>query len=84
MNEIKKAIETLRKWSVKNAIIPDEDFPSFEMAISALEKQIPIKGIPYDNYKNHIFVECGACHKNMDMYYDYCPKCGQRIDWSVE
>ena len=45
------------------------------------EKNTPKKGIPYTSSNNHKFVECPNCHKDMDLYYDYCQYCGQLVDW---
>ena len=45
------------------------------------EKNTPKKGIPYTSSNNHKFVECPGCHKDMDLYYDFCQHCGQSVDW---
>ena len=45
------------------------------------EKNTPKKGIPYTSSNNHKFVECPSCHKDMDLYYDFCQHCGQSVDW---
>lgn len=55
----------------------------FERAIEALEKQVPKKlsylgknGI-YDDY------DCSACGQMLrNKNFRFCPKCGQRLDWS--
>lgn len=52
------------------------------VAIGALEKQIPKKGIPCNSDKNHNFIKCGACNRDMGLYYRYCPVCGQRSHWN--
>lgn len=63
---------------------------ALEMAIEALEKQIP-KQPTYeaDGYANGELVYdtwyCPNCEKNYEVGYDdydYCPCCGQRIDRS--
>lgn len=84
--EIEKAIETLKdmKGVFDTRSHKQYSLSALDLAISALEKQIPQKGIPCNSAKNHDFVECGACNKDMGMYYQYCPKCGQKSDWSVE
>lgn len=63
---------------------------AFDMAIKALKKQIPKQ--PYysgDGYWNGELVydtwECPNCSKSYEVDYDdfdYCPNCGQKIDWS--
>ena len=63
-----------------------------DMAIQALEKQIP-KSPTYegDGYSNGQLVYdtwiCPCCGHHYEVDYDdyeYCPKCGQKIDWSDE
>lgn len=60
---------------------------AINMAIAALEKQIPKKIL---NGKINGHLECGYHCPNCEEYYDkkigfeYCPICGQRIDWSDE
>lgn len=91
MIDIEKAIENINDfievWELEQAdeytemIISKEDIDTFKIAISALEKQIPQMGIPCNSYKNHNFVECGACNRDMGMYYQYCPHCGKKAKW---
>lgn len=54
-----------------------------ELAISALEKQIP-KNIIIENGWKY----CPACYECINDDYgtetNYCSDCGQRLDWSVE
>ena len=60
-------------------------------AIEALEKQLPKKPTyEGDGYApDGTFVydawecpNCGECYEVDYDDYDYCPKCGQKIDWS--
>ena len=57
---------------------------AYEMAIAALEKQIPKKPIenPTDDtclyYENY----CPSCENLLVVRYKHCPKCGHKIDWS--
>ena len=63
-----------------------------EVAIKALEKQIPKK--PYlegDGYADGQLVYdtwiCPCCEERYEVDYDdykHCPECGQAIDWSEE
>lgn len=68
-----------------------EDYSLCDMAISALEKQIPRKPIlPVDTWL------CPSCGESVEyqqklgdnvLYHgqhDFCPKCGQAIDWEDE
>lgn len=63
-----------------------------DMAIQALEKQIP-QSPDYegDGYSNGQLVYdtwvCPCCGHHYEVDYDdyeYCPKCGQHIDWRNE
>ena len=82
-NELGKAIPCDTSWgcSFENA---------YEMAIQALEKQIPKKpiyeGDGYAPDESFVFDEwlCPCCCKRYEVDYDdydYCPTCGQKIDW---
>ena len=54
-----------------------------ELAINALEKQIPKK--PMFNGKNWYRCVNGCeIHKKQFEKDWYCPKCGQKLDWSDE
>ena len=63
----------------------------YNTAIEALEKQLPKKpNFEGDGYApDGTFVydtwecpNCGECYEVDYDDYDYCPKCGQKIDWS--
>lgn len=66
-----------------------EDYESMEpvneacrMAISALEKQIPIK--PIDDTKPRDFfinIYCSVCKEPVTKRFKYCRNCGQALDW---
>ena len=50
---------------------------AFETAIEALEKQIPKK------LKDDGWLYCPICGRDVLMdKFDYCPDCGQALDWS--
>ena len=73
-NELGKAIPCDTSWgcSFENA---------YEMAIQALEKQIPMKPkerdcIGFDT------LACPECKMALYLYEPYCDNCGQAIDWS--
>lgn len=63
-----------------------------KVAIKALEKQIPTKpDLEGDGYADgHLVYDtwiCPCCEKHYEVDYDdydYCPNCGQAIDWSKE
>lgn len=65
----------------------------YETAIEALEKQLPEKpifeGDGFDELGDIVFDEwlCPLCNARYEVdyqEYDYCPSCGQKLDWSEE
>ena len=80
-----EAIENLQYIISNDCTETQHDFvEEIEMAIEALEKQIPKKPVLENRYSGHY--NCPIC--NEDCTYDtvfkypYCPFCGQAIDWS--
>ena len=63
-----------------------------DIAIKAIEKQIPaephFEGDGYWNgelvYDTWVCPNCGTDYEVETDKYNYCPECGQRIDWSEE
>ena len=73
----------------------EDDYKANEMAIQALEKQIPMKPIFNHNLSDTLSIfhcECGNKIKvshdigimNNNNAPNYCSKCGCRFDWSDE
>ena len=66
--------------------ITDVDAPALEMAIKALEKQIPKKPIEIDTYGE--YYKCPICNKyavdNFGCNYKFCRECGQKLDWQTK
>lgn len=71
----------------------DELSVALQMAIQALEKQIPKKptydGDGYAPDGTFVWDEwlCPCCGERYEVDYDdydYCPNCGQKLDWSDE
>lgn len=75
---------------IKENIQPSVGGKSLDMAIAALEKQIPKKptyeGDGYWNgqlvYDTWVCPNCGKGYEVDYDNYDHCPNCGQAIDWS--
>jgi hypothetical protein len=71
---------------------PMDYIEAFDEAVNALEKQIPKNPIfSGDGYWNGELVydtwNCPNCDKDYEVdydKYDYCPNCGQRINWENE
>ena len=68
----------VKMWQEKN-IEHQKTRSAIGCAIKSIEKQEPIKPI-----NNHCI--CGADVRNWtgDDPFNYCPECGQKIDWSEE
>lgn len=62
----------------------------YETAIEALEKQLPKEAKKIDiidpvTYQtNGRFYLCKCCEESCSEYMEYCPGCGQKLDWSEE
>lgn len=86
-----EAIETIKYASAFNS---DNSIltTALDMAVEALEKQIPKKpdyeGNGYDDNGNLVYdtAYCPNCRHEFEVDYDatdYCPTCGQAIDWEA-
>lgn len=98
MNEIERVIAILKDYykTVSMCLTSDdceEHNKAIDLAINALEKQIPkkiyhrqwvgIDGVPYDL--------CPTCRTNLctdgifpNKKENYCGNCGQKLDWSYK
>lgn len=88
-NETKKALEIVNDCLYNGKIIQEAFNYSFLYTTQeALEKQIPIK-VEYisevDGEGYPVWIEdfCPICKAELNRcdYYNYCPYCGQAIDW---
>lgn len=50
-----------------------------EFTVRAVEKQIPKIGKA--RWEGEDFGECPACGKAFLMVHNYCPRCGQAVEW---
>lgn len=62
---------------------------SIDVAIQALEKQIPLKLLySYDDSVDENWCSCPICCSGLGWahgkHYKYCMNCGQKLDWSDE
>ena len=96
--EYKKALKELKRqvalW--KNGIEFTYSLPPLEVAVKALEKQIPKKPTPHivEPVESPIKIGnmnwgrgttiyyCPNCKDFISRTYTYCHKCGQALDWS--
>lgn len=64
----------------------DVDTWARDIAVDAMQKQIPI--VPLDpelgiSTRHPIIIPCGNCGMELlDHMWEYCPYCGQAIDWT--
>ena len=61
----------------------EDDYRANEIAIQALEKQIPNKPKERDHIGFNTLV-CPVCKGVLYLYEPYCDNCGQKLDWSDE
>lgn len=63
----------------------NEKFRALNVAIEAIDKQIPRKpigGFDFANNEYKICCECSAIVQDGEWKANYCPDCGQVLDWS--
>lgn len=88
LDQVRKILLNDKSW-LESTTQPINE--AFDMAISALEKQIPKEVIAEgDGYADGSMVYdifyCPSCDHRMEEYEvkDYCPNCGQKIYWEGE
>lgn len=78
-----KAISILHWLKPSYTNIENFDFTqAIEIAIEALEKQMPMKLLPPEmGIDGRIITPCGYCGEELPKkaFYEYCPYCGQKI-----
>lgn len=93
---IEEAMKTIKERILLNKVtvdMPKEDFDKMkecELTIGmtvkeAVERQTPKKVMLSKEYP--LYKLCFNCHKNLFSFangwqYNYCPYCGQALDWS--
>lgn len=63
----------------------NEKFKALNVALEAIDKQIPRKpigGFDFANNEYEICCECSAIVQDGEWKANYCPSCGQALDWS--
>ena len=87
--EIKEAIKIINQydmnfhWNDGEPIPAEQLAEAFDLAISALEKQEPMKPLPQEmDIDGRAITPCGFCGEELphNSLYDFCPYCGQAID----
>lgn len=85
--------EAIEYFELLKFSVPKSDDKYFDLAIEALQKQVPMKA-KVSHFEHDPGWGCGKiqcfeyhcpkCKKLIDFEIDYCDGCGQRIDWSDE
>ena len=80
--ELKAILEECTATEYAVCYVTDENADALKAAISALEKQKPVKvNSEWDRYYGKNNPCCGACGAYVDEYSKYCKRCGRPIDW---
>ena len=83
-------VTTLAKNSIEYGKVRDDQ--DIDLIASIVEKGIPKKpevesggyAYGYPVYDTWICPSCGTIYDIYSSDYDYCPNCGQRIEWEEE
>ena len=82
INIIKGLIRTAELGYNSNPLSKESEHTAtkaLELAISALEKQIPEKPKPMLGIHGEKQLECGNCGGDVEEINNYCPWCGQAL-----
>ena len=88
--KVREAIEDFKELSIKMRARGFSGASKHcDLAIEALEKQLPVKveyegGFSNNGFTRYRMAKCPDCdrwHSSRDEII-YCSKCGQRLDWS--
>ena len=81
----KEAIENLKilKISEDDSSVGKLKIQTYNIAIEALEKQIPRKPLNREDKSEISYGDCPCCSNMIDNWDNirYCGECGQAIDW---
>lgn len=81
MNKYQKALNALRKNFL------NEHSPECDVLQELVDKSTPKKPIPLFIPMVFLPYRCPVCKTLVNRKkekFDYCPKCGQKLDWSEE
>ena len=60
-----------------------KDINALDEIIEIVEMRVPLKPMqPEMDIHDGVIIPCGYCGGELQRIHDYCPWCGQRIDWS--
>ena len=84
LNSVSRLIELKKSNEIQEFYYSDEFSKVIDIAINAIEKQIPKKPI-YDNDDYHrTGYRCPNCNNTNPWGYKHCKHCGQKLDWNEE
>ena len=86
MNDIEKAIDILKeKLQISTTGLTvgelNDQKRALDLAISALEKQASRKVNEITQYESILDGYCPCCQRYITSILNYCPDCGQCLDW---
>lgn len=60
-----------------------KDINTLNEIIEIVEMRVPLKPMqPEVDMHDGVITPCGYCGGELQRIHDYCPWCGQKIDWS--
>lgn len=78
------ALEFCKKESMLEQYVSDEKWKYFDVAVNAIEKQIPKKlKVEYTSGSGvvNLYYFCPSCNSFRMESRKYCSNCGQSLDW---
>ena len=73
INELQKNIDLPFGFTVSDEVS--------EIAIKAIEKQVPKKPTDAGKFADLYVGLCSVCNEGVNSQMNYCDKCGQKLDW---
>lgn len=86
-DDIFKAIDCLKenKPTLDPRECSKELCDACDVATQAMYKQIPNKPVFMKEFNNSVIMpHCSACLHLLEGAINYCPRCGQKIDWGLD
>jgi len=79
MNDAQRTKETIMLAKERKKFVDDI---TYNDTIEALDKQMPKKPIENPLCGLYVMYKCANCKDVIPVNTNYCPNCGQKIDWS--
>lgn len=81
-------LDIIEEWKAEKYIISNKEV---EDAVESLQELInKEKALQVDEETEHIevyadtYYNCPKCNKEIEIHTNYCPYCGQKLDWGNE